>query len=139
MAGLERGNVELAPYRPEWKHQYEAEVKRLEAVAGDSLHEYERIGSTAIEGMAAKPIIDLLAVVDDVDETGELIDLSRPTDTSTDQAVTSTTGGSSQRVRGRTAPTTSHSVSGRARFTGRNWRFATTSTHIPMSQQSTRR
>jgi len=75
MAGLERGKVELASYRPEWKHRYEAEVERLEAIAGDSLHEFEHIGSTAIEGMAAKPIIDLLAVADDVDETGELIDL----------------------------------------------------------------
>lgn len=75
MNGLERGKVELSPYRPEWKHQYEAEVEPLEAIAGDSLHEFKHIGSTAIEGMAAKPIIDLLAVVDDVDETGKLIDL----------------------------------------------------------------
>ena len=75
MAGLERGTVELVPYRPEWKHQYEAEVERLAAIAGDSLHDFEHIGSTAIEGMAAKPVIDLLALVDDGDETGKLIDL----------------------------------------------------------------
>ena len=75
MNGLERGKVKLALYRPEWKQQYEAEVERLEAVAGNSLHEVEHIGSIAIKGMAAKPIIDLLAVVDDVDETGELIDI----------------------------------------------------------------
>ncbi|HET7322892.1 MAG TPA: GrpB family protein [Halococcus sp.] len=68
MVGLERGTVTLSPYQPEWKQHYEEEVKRLESIAGNRLHGYEHIGSTAVEGLAAKPIIDLLAVVDDLDE-----------------------------------------------------------------------
>ena len=73
MIGLERGTVALVAYRPEWKRYYEEEIRRLESIAGDRLLEYEHVGSTAIEGMAAKPIVDLLAVVDDLKDATELI------------------------------------------------------------------
>ena len=68
MVGLKRGSVTLESHRPEWRQQYEKEVERLESIAGDRLSGYEHIGSTAIEGLAAKPIIDLLAVVDDLSD-----------------------------------------------------------------------
>jgi GrpB-like predicted nucleotidyltransferase (UPF0157 family) len=68
MVGLERGTVTLIPHQPEWKRRYEREVERLESIASDRLHEYEHIGSTAIEGLAAKPIIDLLAVIDNIND-----------------------------------------------------------------------
>lgn len=70
--GLERGTVELRPHRPEWERRYEAEVERLRAVAGDRLLDFEHVGSTAVEGLAAKPIIDLLAVVADLDAAADL-------------------------------------------------------------------
>ncbi|UPV99815.1 GrpB family protein [Halorussus gelatinilyticus] len=73
MVGLERGTVELYPSDPEWRRHYEAEVRRLDAVAGDRLLEYEHVGSTAVEGLAAKPIIDLLAVVPDLDTARDLV------------------------------------------------------------------
>jgi len=69
MIGLERGTVELVPYQGEWPERYEREVERLTDIAGDRFVEFEHIGSTAIEGMPAKPIIDILAVVEDLDET----------------------------------------------------------------------
>ncbi|UPV73787.1 GrpB family protein [Halorussus limi] len=75
MVGLERGTVELRPHQPEWKRHYEAEVRRLEAIAGDRLLDYEHVGSTAVEELAAKPIIDLLAVVADVEDATELVPL----------------------------------------------------------------
>lgn len=71
--GLARGTVELRPHRPEWKHRYEAEVDRLEAVAGDRLLGFEHVGSTAVEGLVAKPILDLLALVADLDEATDLV------------------------------------------------------------------
>ncbi|MDQ2074540.1 GrpB family protein [Haloarcula sp. H-GB4] len=66
MIGLERGTVELVPYQAEWKPLYEKEVAHLKAVAGERLLDFEHIGSTAIEGVPAKPIIDILAVVEDL-------------------------------------------------------------------------
>lgn len=68
MIGLERGIVELVPYQAEWTKRYEREVGRLTDIAGDRFVEFEHIGSTAIEGMPAKPIIDILAVVENLDE-----------------------------------------------------------------------
>ena len=73
MIGLERGTVELIPHQPEWEQLYEAEVRRLQSIAGDRLHDFEHIGSTAIEGISAKPIIDLLAVVRDLEAARDLI------------------------------------------------------------------
>lgn len=76
MVGLDRTRVELVSYNPEWREEYEDEVERLESVAGDHLVEYHHIGSTAVEGIPAKPIIDIMAVVDDLDsEKSDLIDL----------------------------------------------------------------
>lgn len=71
MIGLERGTVTLVPHRTAWTREYELEIDRLESIAGDRLHDYEHIGSTAIEGLAAKPVIDLLAVVDDLSAARE--------------------------------------------------------------------
>ncbi|MFC4543116.1 GrpB family protein [Halosolutus amylolyticus] len=75
MVGLERGTVELEPFREEWKELYNQEIARLKDIAGDRFLEFEHIGSTAIEGMPAKPIIDILAVVEDLDEAEDLIPL----------------------------------------------------------------
>ncbi|WP_135830316.1 GrpB family protein [Halorussus halobius] len=75
MTGLERGTVELVAHRPEWKRQYEAEVARLASAVGDRLQsdDFEHVGSTAVEGLPAKPVVDLLAVVDDADEARALV------------------------------------------------------------------
>lgn len=73
MVGLERGTVELREYDPAWKRRYEAEVERLVSVVGDRLLDFEHVGSTAVEGLAAKPILDLVAVVDDLGDADDLI------------------------------------------------------------------
>lgn len=68
MIGLERGTVELVPYRPGWASLADEELGRLADRLGDGVVERHHVGSTAIEGMAAKPVIDLLAVVESIDE-----------------------------------------------------------------------
>ncbi|WP_255191500.1 GrpB family protein [Natronobeatus ordinarius] len=73
MVGLERGTVKLEPYRDEWKERYGEEIDQLDDIAGDQFVDFEHIGSTAIDGMPAKPIIDVLAVVDDLDDADTLI------------------------------------------------------------------
>ncbi len=44
---------------------YEAEAKRLRPIFGDVCVEIHHIGSTAVEGLVAKPEIDMLVVVSD--------------------------------------------------------------------------
>jgi GrpB-like predicted nucleotidyltransferase (UPF0157 family) len=61
--GLESGTVRVVPYDPVWAALYDAEAARLStilAAQGVSLR-MEHTGSTAVPGLAAKPIIDILA------------------------------------------------------------------------------
>jgi GrpB-like predicted nucleotidyltransferase (UPF0157 family) len=61
--GLESGTVRVVPYDSSWPSLFAAEAERLRrhfATAGLSLV-LEHTGSTAVPGLAAKPIIDILA------------------------------------------------------------------------------
>ncbi len=51
----------LVPYDPQWPALFEAEAERIERAAAGLALRLEHIGSTAIPGLAAKPIIDILA------------------------------------------------------------------------------
>jgi GrpB-like predicted nucleotidyltransferase (UPF0157 family) len=62
---------------PAWPALFEAERARLQSVLGDQLILIEHIGSTSIAGLVAKPIIDLIAAVPDLNEAHTLIELLR--------------------------------------------------------------
>ena len=64
--GLARGTVRLVPYQSEWKELFDKEYMRLRVALRDESLQMEHVGSTAIEGMDAKPIIDMLLAVDDL-------------------------------------------------------------------------
>ena len=59
--------VIVVPYDSGWPKKYENEKHLILSVAGDLLKAIEHIGSTSISGLGAKPIIDILAGVDDLD------------------------------------------------------------------------
>ncbi len=65
-AGGRNAEVEIIEYDPAWPAAYAAERERLAPLlpAGVQLHHF---GSTAVPGMAAKPVIDVIALVDDLD------------------------------------------------------------------------
>lgn len=56
---------ELRPYDPTWKDTFERIAEHIKPIFGDNLISIEHIGSTSIEGMMAKPQIDILVVVKD--------------------------------------------------------------------------
>ena len=58
--------VEIVEYDPAWPAAYQAERERLAPLLppGVQLHHF---GSTAVPGLAAKPVIDMIALVDDLD------------------------------------------------------------------------
>lgn len=61
MIGLEMGTVRIVPHDPAWSKAFEAERKALQGVLGPlpSDPTIEHVGSTAVQGLAAKPIVDI--------------------------------------------------------------------------------
>jgi GrpB-like predicted nucleotidyltransferase (UPF0157 family) len=55
-----RAPIELAPYSPQWPSLFEAERAILVSAFPLPAFRIERIGSTAVPGLGAKPIIDVL-------------------------------------------------------------------------------
>lgn len=72
MLGLKRGTVRLLPHNPGWKNLFEKEKERLNRGLKDLIVDIEHIGSTAIPGIAAKPIIDMAIGVRSIKEAKKL-------------------------------------------------------------------
>jgi len=64
--GARPGGVLLVPHDPRWSKAFAQERAALEGLIGPGLIAVHHIGSTAIAGIPAKPIIDMQAVVTDV-------------------------------------------------------------------------
>lgn len=61
--------IELVGYDPSWPARYLSEVARLSAFFPQgAIRRTEHIGSTAVPGLIAKPIVDILVGVDSFDE-----------------------------------------------------------------------
>ena len=73
MVGLERGTVELKEQKEEWRREYEKEMSRIKSIIGDKISDFEHIGSTAIDGIKAKPVIDMIAIVDNIEKSDEIV------------------------------------------------------------------
>lgn len=61
-------SVEVVPHDPRWRQAFQAEAKRVAAALGENAVAIHHVGSTAIPGIYAKPVIDLLVEVRDVTE-----------------------------------------------------------------------
>lgn len=66
--------VRLVPHDPQWAEQANREATRLLEKAGTTILAVHHIGSTAIPGIAAKPILDLMGIAPDP----ESLDGARP-------------------------------------------------------------
>ena len=60
--------IEVVEYDPTWPKLFELEAERIKQVLGYNCIEIHHIGSTSIPGLSAKPIIDILPVVRDIQE-----------------------------------------------------------------------
>ncbi|MFJ7931392.1 GrpB family protein [Peribacillus sp. NPDC096448] len=59
--------VEVVPYKKEWPKLFHDECQKLQDIFGPEMMNSYHIGSTSIPAIHAKPIIDILAVVKDVE------------------------------------------------------------------------
>ena len=73
MIGLKRGTVKLVPHHKQWATAFEREKKRLLVNLGNIVIAIQHIGSTAIPGIHAKPIIDMSAGVRKFKDAQELV------------------------------------------------------------------
>ena len=64
MLGLNRKNVKLSKYDSGWKKAFEEEKTAIQNKLGKMVLDIEHIGSTAIPGMSAKPILDFMVAID---------------------------------------------------------------------------
>ena len=66
MFGLPKGTVKLEPHTEQWRQLFAEEEARLRKIIGDYVVVIEHIGSTAICGISAKPIIDIAVALEKV-------------------------------------------------------------------------
>lgn len=71
--GLHHRLVELADHRPQWAEAFERERRALAAALGASALDIQHIGSTAVPGMPAKPILDIAVAVESYETALELV------------------------------------------------------------------
>lgn len=65
--GAERGDaVEVVPYDRVWPQRYAEMRGRLVEVLGPVARRIEHVGSTAVAGLAAKPVVDIQVSVEDL-------------------------------------------------------------------------
>jgi GrpB-like predicted nucleotidyltransferase (UPF0157 family) len=69
----------IAEYDPAWPERFAGQRDAILGVGGDLILAIEHIGSTAVPGLAAKPVIDIAVAVPYVDVAGvALVDAVRP-------------------------------------------------------------
>src|SRR5215217_1335020 len=65
--------VILVPYEEAWPSLFKEERARIEGAIGPWVEEIEHIGSTAVPGLAAKPVIDIMVGVRSLEDSSALV------------------------------------------------------------------
>lgn len=71
--------IEIVPYNSEWPQKFQEEAGKIRDALGQEVVEIYHMGSTAVPGIKAKPIIDILVEVHDIQKidglNGEMVRL----------------------------------------------------------------
>ncbi len=62
---MRTARVIVVPYDETWKSAFEEIKKKIESAVGDLIIGIEHVGSTSVEGMSAKPCIDIDVIIKD--------------------------------------------------------------------------
>ncbi len=69
-----REEISIVPYNPNWPTLFQQEKEHLlECLPKELIRRIEHFGSTAVPGLSAKPIIDILVEVTSIEQTREKI------------------------------------------------------------------
>lgn len=73
IGGVEKRAIEICEYDPQWVEKFERHTEIVRGALGERALAIEHIGSTAVPQLAAKPIVDMLLVVENsADESSYL-------------------------------------------------------------------
>ncbi|MGH3328156.1 MAG: GrpB family protein [Streptomycetales bacterium] len=70
VGGREKRDIVIHDYDPAWPERFRAERDRITAALGPLGRRIAHVGSTAVPGLAAKPVVDIQVVVDDLEAEG---------------------------------------------------------------------
>ena len=74
IARVVREEITISPYDPRWPESFRQEKEHLQScLPKDLVRRIEHFGSTAVPGLAAKPIVDMLVEVSDLEATRDRI------------------------------------------------------------------
>ncbi|MFT2817957.1 GrpB family protein [Leifsonia sp. A12D58] len=74
IGGKEKRTIEILDYDEEWATRFAAMSTLISSALGTQLLlSIDHIGSTSVPGLAAKPIIDILVIVPDVDDESTFV------------------------------------------------------------------
>ncbi len=74
IARVVKEEVAVVPYDPVWPEMFEQERRYLlSCLPADLIKRIEHFGSTAVPGLSAKPVVDILVEVTNLDETRKRI------------------------------------------------------------------
>lgn len=63
----------IVPYNPEWAVFFEQEAQKIKACMGEVCVDVIHVGSTSVEGLSAKPIIDIILVTNNLQQARKLL------------------------------------------------------------------
>lgn len=66
--------VFIEEYTSDWVKQFQEEREILKGIVGEKVIAIEHIGSTSVEGLGAKPILDIAIGVNDLEVVSEFIE-----------------------------------------------------------------
>lgn len=71
--GLESGTVVVVDYDPRWPDEFTRVARELYAAVGPAVVGVHHVGSTAVPGLCAKPVLDVLVSVPDLNASLKLV------------------------------------------------------------------
>lgn len=74
MIGLRRHTVKVVDHDPSWSELFNNEAEDLHRTLGDLVADVQHVGSTAVRGLPAKPILDIAMAVHRLDLIPKIVE-----------------------------------------------------------------
>ncbi|KAB2334524.1 GrpB family protein [Cytobacillus depressus] len=60
--------IRLTEFSEDWSRMFQTEAEFMKTIFGDEIIKFEHFGSTSVQGMKAKPVIDMMCIVKDIEK-----------------------------------------------------------------------